>query len=261
MTKVLFLLSAVVMVVAGFFSYQNRETFIQTRKDRTEAVAKLKVEMKRVADLNNEIGSVREKIGGINTEVGTATERVAVEKNKLKQAEAESVALSKQMEEAQGKIDAYKKQIKDMPENVTIETMNEDINKLKQAIAESDSEVAKIKEQMEAKEEEVKKAQSKLNAVVEKIEWRKKLFDNNSMSATVVAVNNDWGFVVIDGGENKGIKLDTKLLVTRGQEPIGRLSIIDVKGNRTLANIEQKSIRAGVAVSPGDKVILESLYQ
>ena len=76
-----------------------------------------------------------------------------------------------------------------------------------------------------------------------------------------MAVNNDWGFVVIDGGENKGITVDTKLLITRGQDTIGRLNIIGVDGNKTVANIDQKSVRPGLTVSPGDRVILESLYQ
>jgi hypothetical protein len=81
------------------------------------------------------------------------------------------------------------------------------------------------------------------------------------MSAMIVAVNNDWGFVVIDGGEDKGITADAKLLVTRGSDTIGRLSIIGVEGNKTVANIDQKSMRPGVAVAPGDRVILETLYQ
>ena len=41
MTKVLFLLSAVVMAVAGVFSYQNREAFVKLRKERIETVDKL----------------------------------------------------------------------------------------------------------------------------------------------------------------------------------------------------------------------------
>ena len=81
------------------------------------------------------------------------------------------------------------------------------------------------------------------------------------MSATIVAVNNDWGFVVIDGGQNKGITTDTKLLITRGTETVGRLNIVSVENNKTVANIVQKSIRGGLSVAPGDKVILESLYQ
>jgi hypothetical protein len=132
---------------------------------------------------------------------------------------------------------------------------------MKEAIAHSENEVTKVQDLVTAKDADVKKTAARLESVMEKIESRKKLFDRNSMTATIVAVNNDWGFVVIDGGEDKGITADTKLLVTRGQETIGRLSIVGVDGNKTVANIDQKSIRPGVAVAPGDRVILETLYQ
>lgn len=261
MTKVLFLLSAVVMVVAGFFSFQNRESFIKARQERSETVNKLKSEMKVLADMNTDIGGVRDKIATVTTEVTNETERLNVAKVKLKNAEADSERFAKEVEAANAKIAEYKVGITNLPEGVTVETINEDINKLKQGIADAEGETAKIQEQITTKDGDVKKVQTRLDSVVEKIQSRRKLFDRNSMTATVVAVNNDWGFVVIDGGENKGITLDTKLLVTRGQETIGRLNIIGVDGNKTVANIDQKSARPGLAVAPGDRVILETLYQ
>lgn len=261
MTKVLFLLSAVVMAVAGVFSYQNREAFVKLRKDRIDTVDKLTKEKQKVAAVNNEVGTIRQKVTEVNTEVSTETERLSVTKVKLKNAEAESDHVAKNVEAANGKIADYKKTVTSMPPGVTLETINEDINKLKQGIADAEGETAKIQEQAATKEGEVKKVQTRLDNVVEKINSRKKLFERNSMTATVVAVNNDWGFVVIDGGENKGITVDTKLLVTRGQESLGRLTIIGVDGNKTVANIDQKSLRPGYTVAPGDRVILENLYQ
>lgn len=261
MTKVLFLLSAVVMVVAGIFSYQNRDAFIKARENRVETVAKLKDELRKVALLNGEIGDVRTKVGDVSNEVNNANEKLNLAKQALKRAQEDSERYEKMVAEKQGQIEAYKKKITNLPDGITPETINEDINRMKQSIADSEAEVAKIQEQVAAKEVEVKKTQSRLDAVVEKIESRKKLFDRNGMSAMIVAVNNDWGFVVIDGGEDKGITADAKLLVTRGSDTIGRLSIIGVEGNRTVANIDQKSIRPGVAVAPGDRVILETLYQ
>src|SRR4051812_2109467 len=194
MTKVLFLLSAVVMVVAGFFSYQNRDSFINTRKGRIDTVAKLKEEMRKVAEVNTEITGVRDKIAGVTTEVSTATEKLNLAKVNLKRAESDAERYGKDVEEKQNKIGDYKKQITNLPPGVTLETMNEDVNKLKQAIADSEGQVTKIQEQVAAKDGEVKKTQAKLEGVIEKIESRKKLFDRNSLSATIVAVNNDWGF-------------------------------------------------------------------
>jgi peptidoglycan hydrolase CwlO-like protein len=261
MTKVLFLLSAVVMVVAGFFSYQNRETFIKTRNSRIDIVAKMKTERDKVAAINNEIGAVRDQITAATNEVTNENERVAQAKIKLKNAGLEAERLQGEMAASQTKIDDYKKQLEDLPQGVSLETITEDTNKLKQAIADSEGQAAKIQEEVTAKQGEVKKVQAKLTDVIEKIETRRKSFDRNSMSATIVAVNNDWGFVIIDGGENKGITVDTKLLITRGTDTIGRLNIIGVQGNKTVANIDQKSVRTGVSVAPGDRVILETLYQ
>jgi peptidoglycan hydrolase CwlO-like protein len=261
MTKVLFLLSAVVMVVAGFFSYQNRDTFINTRKGRIDTVAKLKEEMRKVAELNTEITGVRDKISGVDTEVQTAKEKLNLAKVNLKRAESDAEQYSKDVEQKNNEINKYKKQITNLPAGVTLETMNEDVNKLKQTIADSEAQATKIQEQVATKDADVKKTQSRLEGIIEKIESRKKLFDRNSLNATIVAVNNDWGFVVIDGGENKGITADAKLLVTRGQETIGRLSIIGVDSNKTVANIDQKSVRPGMNVAPGDRVILETLFQ
>ena len=114
---------------------------------------------------------------------------------------------------------------------------------------------------MAAKEKEVKKATDDLADIQKRVEDRRKFFDRNSLTATIVAVNNDWGFVVIDAGKNKEITADTKLLITRGIDTIGKLNIVSVEGNRTVANIDLKSVRRGTSVAPGDRVILETLYQ
>jgi hypothetical protein len=81
------------------------------------------------------------------------------------------------------------------------------------------------------------------------------------MTGKVVAVNSEWGFVVLDVGQKEGITPDTKLLVIRGTSTVGKLSIIDVQGNRTVANILGDTLAQGMSPSPGDRVILENLYQ
>jgi hypothetical protein len=118
-----------------------------------------------------------------------------------------------------------------------------------------------VQEAVAAKEKEVKKAGDELGDIQKRIEERKKFYDRNSLTATIVAVNNDWGFVVIDAGKNREITLDTRLLITRGKDTIGKLNIVSVEGNRTVANIDQKSLLRGFTVAPGDRVVLETLYQ
>ena len=137
----------------------------------------------------------------------------------------------------------------------------ESMNTLRKTIADNRLAAEKSQEEVATKELEVKKVKDQLSGIVEAIEVRKKSFDRNSLSAVIVAVNNDWGFVVIEGGQNKGLTTESKLLVVRGNQPIGRLKIVSVDTNKTLANVEPKSVNPGMSVMPGDRVILETLYQ
>ncbi|WP_009958876.1 hypothetical protein [Verrucomicrobium spinosum] len=261
MTKVLFLLSAVVMVVAGFFSYQNRDTFVKARQERQAADASTKSEMVK---LKNEAGIVvglQGEVDKVTGEISTETERLNQAKIKLRNVQAEADRAQDQLKVAQEKINAYKQELTNIPPGFSVETMNEDINKLKQSIADGEAQVAKIQEQVTAKDGELKKVQDTVNDIKERIEARKKSFDRNSLVSTIIAVNNDWGFVVVDGGTDKGITPETTLLVTRGTQTIGKLKIVSIAGSKTVANIDQKSLRSGLSVAPGDRVILETLYR
>jgi hypothetical protein len=265
MTKVLFMLSAVVMVVAIVISYQNNQSLVDLRTKRHETDAKLKVEKNNAEKLATEAKSAGEKVTAMNMEITNEEDRLNLAKNKLRNTEAEAERTQKDVDAANTKIAEYKTEIekiaKDLPPGFTIEKAPEVMNGIKKEIADNQTKAAKTQELIDSKEGELKKVQGQLSDIVESIETRKKSFDRNSLSATIVAVNNDWGFVVIEGGENKGITVDTKLLVTRGNQPIGRLQIVSVDQSKTLANIDMKSVRNGMSIAPGDRVILESLYQ
>jgi len=261
MTKVLFLLSAVIMVVAGFFSYQNRQAFVDTRNKRHDSDAAIGKELIKLDSVAKEVVTIKGNIKKADEDVKNEQERLAQAKIKLKNAENEAERTAQEIAAKQARLDEVKKDMVNLPPGITIDNLSEHINQIKTTIAANETQVADAEKATKAKQEEVKKAKDQLEDVVKRIEDRKKSFDRNSMTATIVAVNNDWGFVVIDGGQNKGITTDTKLLITRGTETVGKLNIVSVENNKTVANIVQKSIRGGLSVAPGDKVILESLYQ
>jgi Flp pilus assembly protein CpaB len=66
---------------------------------------------------------------------------------------------------------------------------------------------------------------------------------------------------VVDAGQSRGISEATKLLVIRGSQTVGKLSIVAIQGERTVANIIPDTLAAGMSIAPGDRVILEKLYQ
>lgn len=261
MTKVLFLLSAVVMVVAGFFIYQNKETFVATRLAAQENYNLITAELNKLGKLAEEVNQLKSQVATITTEAGTEQQRLEQINIKMRNAEKDAAAATSELEKLQGKIAEYRKQMDELPKGVSPETINEDINKRKAILAENEAKLVEVQKQAEQKEAEIKRTQNELDSIVRRIEERRKAFDRNSLTATVAAVNNDWGFVVISSGEDKGITEDTKLIVTRGTQPIGKLKIVSVEGNRTIANIIPESLRSGLSIAPGDSVILETLTQ
>ncbi|MDB4355224.1 hypothetical protein N9Z55_04935, partial [Akkermansiaceae bacterium] len=83
--------------------------------------------------------------------------------------------------------------------------------------------------------------------------------EGNTFQATIVAVDNDWNFVVIGAGEKSGLTGDSKLLIQRDGRLLGRLLISKLEPNTAVADVEPGSLRNGVALQAGDQVILESV--
>lgn len=80
----------------------------------------------------------------------------------------------------------------------------------------------------------------------------------NGLEATVIAVNREWGFVMVNVGKMLGVAPDASLLVKRGGERVARLRITDISEEVLMAEIVEGSLVEGGRVTPGDKVIFEN---
>jgi septal ring factor EnvC (AmiA/AmiB activator) len=139
------------------------------------------------------------------------------------------------------------------------ETIAQDINKMKQEQAELEAQALAKADEVKKEEAKIGEIQKRLADVERKIEDRRKLFERNSLQARILAVNSDWGFVVIDAGKASGIEQDTKLLVTRNRQTIGKISVMSVDGSRSVASIVPDAVLGNIGIAPGDSVILENL--
>lgn len=261
MTKVLFILSAVVMLVASFFAYQNGRAFAETRSNVERVNLDLQKQLNVVTAAVKQVTDVANNLDAVKTELEAEEEKIKAQKLKLAQADNDSKSAQSNLDAGNKDLADLKTKLDKLPQGVKTETLVEDINNMKKAIAELEAEAEKKKKDVEAEEAKVADTRKGLDDLVRKIEDRKKSFDRNSLSARVVAVNSDWGFVVVDAGQSRGITEATKLLVTRGTQTVGKLSIVSVQNNRTIANILPDTLAEGMSITPGDRVILENLYQ
>jgi chromosome segregation ATPase len=77
-----------------------------------------------------------------------------------------------------------------------------------------------------------------------------------SLNGKITAVDAQFDFVVLDIGENQGAREHGELLVSRGEKLIGKLRILDVKKDHSIANIlpdwKQEEVQTGDLVIVGN---------
>lgn len=261
MIKVLFILSAVLMAVASFFAFQNGRTLAAVRTEKAGLHKTIKNELGALEGVIAQINQTVADVTRLQGELDVENEKLKGQKIKIANAENESKSVQEQLDENNGKLAKLKEELAKLPPDVKPETLQEDLNRIKQNIAALKAKAEEKIQEVEAENAKVVAVQRTVDNLAKKKEDRQKAFERNSMTATVVAVNSDWGFVVVDAGEPEGISQSTKLIVTRGTQTIGKISILSVNGSRTIANILDETITPGYSIAPGDKVILENLYQ
>ncbi len=261
MTKVLFILSAVVILVASFFAYQNGREFATVRTSIAGINASIVNEKKTEKTVVGQVSQLVADIGRVQGELDVEGEKLKAQKNKLAQAESEATRVQGELDGKLKKQQELTTMLADLPKDVKPETIAEDIARMKKEKLEFEAQAEAKKKEVTAEVEKVAGVQKRLDDVVRKIEERRKNFERNSLTSRVIAVNYDWGFVVIDAGKSAGLTQDTKLIVTRGAQTVGKVSVMSVDNNATMASIVPDVVVTGQIIMPGDRVILENLVQ
>jgi len=265
MTKVLFILSAVVILVASFFAYQNGREFADVRTKIAGINANIlnekRAEDKLLRPGSGEISKVMADIARVQGDLDVEAEKLKAQKNLLTNGKGEVTRMQEEFAAKEKKKAELEKLLKDLPPGMKAETLAEDIQKLKKEKLEFEAQAEAKKKEVVAEEDKVAGIQKRLDDVLHKIEDRSKNFERNSLTSRVVAVNHDWGFVVIDAGKSAGLTEQTKLIVTRGMQTVGKISVMSVDGKNSKAEIVQDAVVNGQVIMPGDRVILENLVQ
>ncbi len=259
MIKVLFILSILVTGVALVFAFKNGRAFADVRNSvaqiNSEIIREKQADVTLLAECARLSGEVTKLKGDLDVE----QERMKQNKNRFTLADSDSKRVQEELDGKLKKKADLEKELTDLPIGMKPETIVQDINKMKQEQAELEAQALAKADEVKAEEAKIADAQKKLDEITRKIVERQKMFERNSLQARVLAVNPDWGFVVIDAGKASGIEQDTKLLVTRNRQTVGKISILSVESGRSVASIVPDAIYGGSSIVPGDRVILENL--
>ncbi len=167
------------------------------------------------------------------------------------------------LEEATSRIEKVDKIVtrvkSQVPGDIRIEDVPEVVNSLKEEEKKSTVALDELTIVREKLELEVSKLQAEIQRTQSKIIESKKRVAGNNFEASVSAVNNDWGFLIIGAGEKSGLTGDSKLLVKRGGRFVGKIAISQLEANQAIAEVVPNSLVNGSVIQTGDRVILEDV--
>ena len=250
MVRLLLIVTLLAIGVAGFFSYTNVQTKIgnlesdldQATTDLTtaqEAQAEAEKDRddfeKQANDAKAVASRMSDQIGGLQRQVVEQTNRANKHKLDLDQATAELVESRqtserwRQFEMEYGSRDSIKERLAEI-EPVKIERDN--------FITENTILLSRI--------EKLSVELSRYTGTSVKVALPPDL------AGKVTAVDSQYDFVVLDVGEDQGVREHGELLVGRSDKLIGRLRVLSVEKDRSIANImpdyKQSEIQTGDSV-------------
>ena len=248
---------------AAFFSFSLSNKFQALEKERMETIDTNK---KVIADADAADKEIKDQKAILATSVekqDLLTQSVSSLKSAESALKAEATKGDQELkvqEEEFAQLDKALEEVneilKSLGGGVTLDTLSDKIKEIE------DDKIAKQKklEELEtlggAAEKALVVSRSELDRLAKRMVERSARIGKNSMEAVVTAVNQDWGFLVIGAGSNSGFTPQTLLLVERDGRSIGRVRPSSIEPTQTIAEIDLKSLSAGVRVQPGDRVIL-----
>lgn len=264
MKSIFYIISILVIGAAGYFAFDNK--------------AKLEAEMAKYDELNtkrmNVAATIKKTEGTLDDTKGALSkakdlnsELISTKDNEI----AKERSLRATLEKVQLRIDEADAKLKQFEEaqalvKKALEGLDVPFNEIEGKIAQLEDE----RKQQQKKFEELEEIERKLTANVqgnrEEIsrlvtrmdEIRMKL-GRNAIAGTVTAVDPVWGFVIVNLGErNSNITPQSDLLVSRGGQLLGRLTVSSLEPTQTICDLDLKALKPGQRIQPGDKVILSS---
>lgn len=261
MKSILYVVAIVISCAAGYFSYSNagkQEEQLEQTKEVSSKNANLQVSIKKAKD---DLKSEKELLDQANkakadlvAETDNFGSKVTNINRSLSTIKNEIASLDERLEDFQKTKKEVEKRFGNM--NIDLTKVPEFVEKLENERKKLDREYQELAAASEILTNQVTKNQETLGELQRRASDRTTSLRGNAASSTITAVNNSWGFVIIKPHPNASITEESKLIVVRGAQHVGRLKINSIEPNRIIADIDYESLAPGVRIQAGDKVIL-----
>lgn len=255
MANVFGILTMIVLLLAGFVAFKNKERYaneITETNTQKENLKQSQLRFKTAQDNLAETIAKREEVDGENVKL--ASDQAAQEKTN-KDLESQITEKTSKRDEQKTKLDEIREQTAKIG----------DIKELAPKMNASKAELEQLAQDITAAEAKLANLTSQNNSVEGQIAAMKKMFDTISSGSSLPTVNTrirsiypTWGFVTLAAGNSAGVVGNSTLEVVRDGKVIAKLLVTAVEANSASASIVPDSIAADTTLMVGDRVVAAS---
>lgn len=262
--KAIFHIVAIVAACgAAFFSFSHSSKFKAVEAERLETIdtnktttAKVEAAGKEIKDLKVKLAAAEERKELLTQSVSSLKSATSATQSELKRHDEELKVQDGEFSELNKTLEEVNVILADLGGGVTLDTLPEKIQEIEDDKTARQKKLEELETLVAGAEKSLSGSRAELDRLAKRVVERSSRISRNSMEAVVTAVNQDWGFLVIGAGSNSGFTPQTPLLVERDGRKIGRVRPSSIEPTQTIAEIDLKSLSAGVRLQPGDRVIL-----
>lgn len=268
MIRFIMALAMAALVGAGAFAYINLNRYGEEKKQ----LAKLTDDLNDLISINDELyadingtdptqeGGLKKVLTGLDDDVKKIRAALSIAEDDLADRTTELAGLMTQYEAKKAELEELAL-IKEKLKGRTPESVQRDYAMLEATLNQKQAELTALREDVRQTNAEVEKNEGRIAELVQEEEERRQRVALNGMEAMVIAINRDYGFVIVNAGSDIGVTPDASLLVQRGVDRIGRLRIVQVDPKVTIADIIPGSVSPGAQIMVRDKVIFENVFR
>jgi len=251
MANVFGILTAIVLALASFVAYKNKEAYANEIVHRKDEVRKLDATKLRLKTAQDNLKATHDT----RTDTEVVVAKLKADEDKLKKAnealKQDIDTKTQQVAAAKAKLDEIREQtksigeIKDLAQKVkTIRTEMED---LRQSIANNLAKLAALTEDnaQTVGRNDVLKSQREMLA------RRESFFTKTRINS----IYPNYGFVTLAAGHLSGVVTGSTLDIVRGGQTVGKLLVTAVESNTASASIIPDSLAEGTVLMVGDQVV------
>lgn len=273
---VLNLILAGVALWKGIEIFQQREIIKSRVQSHEEAVLRaakdLKLDPAELAKLNADIKNVDQLpalLGGFNKlalerqvdleqtranlentkqELARTVDELNSTKISLDNARAEIASLNNDLSRTKEELATTQGQVEQL--RGEIGGLRGQIAELNNTIAQKDQEFQALQNAHNLMEKELSLAKNELDV----LKGKGTIAELVGKTADIVWVNNDWNFVILNKGRFDRFVPQIKAVISRKGEYIGTVTLIDVKENISIADINTADLMEGFKIQEGDEI-------